>query len=64
MAKEWEQLMAKKLIKFNSSMIELLPDGITLIQECQCKNLSMISIKPTASTSNRGVICTLLTLKD
>ena len=56
--------MAKKLIKFNGSIIELLPDGITFIQERQCKNLSMISIKPIASISNKGVIYTLLTPKD
>ena len=29
-AKEQEQLIAKKPIKFNSGMIELLPNGITL----------------------------------
>jgi hypothetical protein len=33
MAKEQEQLIAKNLIKFNSSIIKLLPDSITLMQE-------------------------------
>src|SRR5271155_1799902 len=64
MAKEREQLTAKKPIKFNGGIIELLPDGITLTQEHQCKNLSTISIKPAASTSNRGVTRALLTPKD
>ena len=64
MAKEQEQFTAEKPIKFNGGIIELLFNGITLTQECQCKNLSMISIKFTASTSNKGVIYTLLTPKD
>ena len=64
MAKEQEQLMAKKSIKFNSGIIELLPNGITLTQECQCKNFSIISIKSAASISNKGVTHTLLTPKD
>ena len=64
MAKEWEQLITKKPIKFNSNIIKLLPNSITLTQERQYKNLSTISIKPTASTSSKGAICLLLTLKD
>ena len=32
-AKDQEQLMAEKPIKFNSRIIELQPDGITLTQE-------------------------------
>ena len=64
MAKEQEQLMAKKLIKFNSGMIKLLFNSITLIQERQYKNLNMINIKFIASTSNKKIICALLTLKD
>ena len=64
MAKEQEQLMTGKLIKFNGGIIGLLPNGITLTQEHQYKNLSIISIKSAASTSSRGAICSLLTLKD
>jgi hypothetical protein len=64
MAKEREQLTAKKPIKFNSGLIKLTSDSITLTQECQCKNLSMISIKPASTISNRGVIHALLTPKD
>ena len=56
--------MAEKLIKFNGGIIKLLPNGITLIQERQYKNFSTINIKPAASTSNKGVIYALLTLKD
>jgi hypothetical protein len=63
-AKEREQLTVDTPLKFNSSLIQLVSDGITLTQECQCRNLSMISIKPAASTSSRGVTCALLTLKD
>ena len=31
MAKEWEELIAKKPIKFNSGIIKLLPNGISLM---------------------------------
>jgi len=64
MAKEQEQLITKKPIKFNSSIIGLLPNSITLTQERQYKNLSMISIKPTASTSSKRATRSLLTPKD
>jgi hypothetical protein len=64
MAKEREQLTVNTPLKFNGGLIQLVSDGITLTQERQCKNLSTISVKPAASTSNRGVTCALLTPKD
>jgi hypothetical protein len=66
MAKEREQLTVNTPLKFNGGLIQLAPNGttITLTQERQCRNLSTISMKPAASTSNRGVTCTLLTPKD
>ena len=66
MAKEREQLTINTPLKFNGSLIQLTSDGttITLTQERQCKNLSTISVKPAASTSNRGVTRTSLTPKN
>jgi len=55
--------MAIKPIKFNSGIIKLLFNSITLTQERQCKNLSIISIKSIANTSNKKII-RALTLKD
>ena len=64
-AKEREQLTAKNPLKFNGGIVQLTPNGITLMQERQCKNLSMVNIsRPAISTSSQGVICTALTLKD
>ena len=64
MAKEQEQLTTNTPIKFNSSIIKLQTDRITLTQERQCKNLEMISTKPSDSMSSRGVLHTALTPKD
>ena len=64
MAKEREQLTVDTPLKFNGGLIQLVLDGITLMQERQCKNLSTITVKPTTSTSSRGVTHTSLTLKD
>jgi len=65
MAKEREQLTVNMPIKFNGGLIQLTPDGsITLTQERQCKNLSIISTTPTTSTSSRGITRELLMPKD
>ena len=56
--------IAKKPIKFNSGIIELLPNSITLTQKHQYKNFNTISIKPAASTNNKKVIYALLIPKD
>jgi hypothetical protein len=64
MAKERKQVTANTPFKFNSSLIQLVLNKITLTQERQCKNLSTISIKPATSISSRGVTRTSLTLKD
>ena len=59
MAKEREQLTVDTPLKFNGSLIQLIPDGITLTQERQCKNLSPISTKLATSTGSRGATRTL-----
>ena len=59
MAKEHKQLTVNTPLKFNSGLIQLVPDGITLTQERQCKNLSLISTKLATSTGSRGATCTL-----
>jgi hypothetical protein len=59
MAKEQEQLAVNTPLKFNSGLIQLVSDGITLTQEQQCKNLSPISTKLATSTGSRGATRTL-----
>jgi hypothetical protein len=61
--KEREQLAVDTPLKFNSGLIQLVSNGITLTQEQQCKNLSLISTKLATSTGSRGATRTL-TLKD
>jgi len=59
-AKEWEQLTINTPIKFNSRVIQLLTNGsITLTQEQQYTNLSIISTKLATSTGLRGATRTL-----
>jgi hypothetical protein len=64
LAKEQEQLTTDMLLKFDRGLIRLTDKGITLTQERQCKNLSIIDIRPAISTSARGVSRGLLTPKD
>jgi hypothetical protein len=65
MAKEREKLTVDTPIKFNGGMIRLLTDGsITLTQEQQCQNLSVVSTKTATSTSSRGITRGVLTPKD
>jgi hypothetical protein len=65
MAKEREKLTVHTPIKFNRGMIRLLTDGsITLTQEQQCQNLSVVSTKTATSTSSRGITRGVLTPKD
>jgi hypothetical protein len=59
LAKEREQLTAETPLRFNGGLIRLVPDGITLTQERQCKNLSTIGTKSATSTGSRGVTRTL-----
>jgi hypothetical protein len=59
-AKEREQFTAETPLKFNGGLIYLIADGITFIQERQCKNLSTISTKAAISTGFRGTIRTLI----
>jgi hypothetical protein len=58
-AKEQEQLTAEAPLKFNGGLIHLITDGITLTQERQCENLSIISSKTATSTGSRGTTRTL-----
>ena len=64
LAKDYKQLIVNKLLKFNSRLIQLTLDKIILIQEQQYTNLSIISKNAITSTSSKGVIYTLLILKD
>jgi hypothetical protein len=65
MAKEQEKLTVDTPIKFNRGIIQLLTDGsITLTQEQQCQNLSVVSTKTATSTGSRGITRGLLTPKD
>ena len=65
LAKDREQLTVNTPLKFNGSVIHLLPnDTITLTQEKQCLHLSTISTKATNSTSSRGNIRPALSLQD
>src|SRR5450432_4009543 len=69
-AKEREQLTAIIPIKFNGGIIKLANGtsptsyDITLTQERQCKNLSVIIAKPATSKSSRGIERIALTPKD
>src|SRR5450432_3640132 len=69
-AKERERLTTTTPIKFNGGIIKLANGtsptsyDITLTQERQCKNLSIIIAKPAISKSSRGIERTALTPKD
>jgi hypothetical protein len=54
MAKERERLTVAAPLKFNRAIIQLVADGITLTQEQQCANLSIIITKTAISTGSRG----------
>jgi hypothetical protein len=55
MAKEQERLTAATPLKFNGAIIQLVSDRITLIQEQQYTNLSIITTKIVTSTGTRGI---------
>jgi len=64
-AKEREQLSIENTLKFNGGIIRLSNDGsVTLSQERQCTNLTLISGNTTDSTSSRGVTRKALLTKD
>ena len=57
--------MPEHLIKFNRGIIRQQDHIITLIQERQCQNLTLINIKEVVTTtSSRGTIGTALMPKD
>ena len=63
--KKREQLTPEHLIKFNRGIIRQQDHIITLTQEHQCQNLTLVSIKEAiTTTSSKGTIRTALTLKD
>jgi hypothetical protein len=63
--KEREQLTPEHPIKFNGGIIRQQDHMITLTQERQCQNLTLVNIKEAiTTTSSRGTIRTALTLKD
>jgi hypothetical protein len=60
LAKDQEQLTADIPLKFNRGLIQLLLDrSISLTQEKQCNNLSIINQKTATSTGTRGITHTL-----
>src|SRR6266702_5194815 len=62
LTKEREQLTPEYPIKFNGGIIQQQDYIITLIQERQCQNLTLINIKEVViTTSSRGTIRTALT---
>lgn len=64
-AKAREQLTVDKPIKFNGCTIQLLPTGeITVTQENQCQNLSVIDKKPASTRSARGHVRQNLTTEE
>ena len=63
--KEREQLTPEHPIKFNGGIIRQQDHIITLTQERQCQNLTLVNPKETVTTtSSRGTIRTALILKD
>jgi hypothetical protein len=60
MAKEQERLTVAAPLKFNGAIIQLVTDRITLTQEQQCANLSIITAKTITSTGSRGTARALL----
>ena len=64
LAKEHERLTLAHNLKFNSSIIHLKDNKITLTQERQCKNLKLIRNQNTTTTSNKGTIRQNLSTKD
>src|SRR5450755_3231568 len=65
LAKEREELTTQIPIKFNGGLIRKFLDGsISLTQERQCQNLSIITTKLATSTSTRGIARAALTPRD
>ena len=64
LAKDRDQLTASQPIKFNGGLIQLEGDAITLSQERQCKNLTLVSKEPTATISSRGIVRKALSTKE
>lgn len=64
LAKGRERLTSNHDLKFNSSIIHLKNDSITLTQERQCKNLKIVNSKNTTTTSSRGTIRQDFSIKD
>jgi len=56
LAKDRDQLISDKPIKFNGGLIRTDADGITLTQERQCENLKPVEANPTTTISSRGVV--------
>ncbi|KAI0991737.1 hypothetical protein K3495_g16450, partial [Podosphaera aphanis] len=66
LAKSREKLTAQHPLKFNGCSISLAQSGdtITLSQEQQCKNLTLVTKTNSTSTSSRGAIRTGLSIKE
>ena len=64
LAKEREKLTTTTTLKFNSGLIQLDSNRITLIQEYQYKNLKPVRKEATSTTSNRGTTRTNLTTRE
>jgi hypothetical protein len=65
LAKDREHLAVDQPIKFNGCTIRLTEQGnVTITQENQCNNLNLVDLKPTSTTSSRGVIRNALSTKE
>ncbi len=64
LAKEREKLTENSPLNFNDSQISKKNDSIFLTQELQCKNLRLVSQKPTNLVGSREKLRTAVTPKD
>jgi len=64
LVKERERLTITHDLKFNSNIIHVNDINITLIQECQYKNLKTINNKNMTIINIKGIICQNLFIKD
>ena len=56
LAKNQDQLIFDKSIKFNKGLIYINIDSIILTQKCQCKNLKPVEANPTIIISSKSIV--------
>jgi hypothetical protein len=64
LVKERERLITTHDLKFNNGIIHVNDTSITLIQECQYKNLKTVNNKNMITINIKGIICQNLSIKD